>query len=311
MGSTGVLRAGGKDADGAKKRVSLRFPLRRGDVGLPDRGPRTGRRRQHPLGHLRRHPRQRRARRGRPRRVRPLPPLRGRLRSAGGRAFRRLPLLDKLGAGHARGARRAEPRGARLLRPAGGRDAGARAQAGRDTLPLGAALAACRPRRLAQPRHGGLVRRLHRDHHGPHRRPRLVGRPDQRVLVRCLALALPRRPRAGPARHPRHRPRHAPRPAGPRPLDRGDAGARHVQPRRGLQSRMGRTGRRQRRRARGRRALRRLLQPLLRVWHLQGQLPASRARRLRRRTCPRAGRTTWPRSASRSTGSGSTTTPAS
>jgi beta-glucosidase len=77
--------------------------------------------------------------------------------------LRCLPVLDQLGAGAARGARRAEPRGARFLRPARRRDAGARLKPCGHALSLGTALAAGRSRRLAQPRHRGLVRRFHRD----------------------------------------------------------------------------------------------------------------------------------------------------
>jgi hypothetical protein len=102
---------------------------------------------------------------------------------------RRLPLLDLLGAGPARGKGHPQRRGPRLLRPPRGRPARARAQARRHALPLGASLAPRRSRRLAQPRHRGLVRRLHRGHHAPHRRPRLVGRADQRALVRGLAVS--------------------------------------------------------------------------------------------------------------------------
>ena len=68
-------------------------------------------------------------------------------------------------------------------------------------------------RRLAQPRHRGLVRGLYPGGHGPGLATACGRRADQRAVVRRLALPFPRPPCAGPARHPRDGARDAPRAA--------------------------------------------------------------------------------------------------
>ena len=84
-----------------------------------------------------------------------------------------------------------------------------------DAVSLGTALGAGRSGRLAQPRHRRMVRRFHRNSHGPDRRPGLVGRADQRAVVRGLAEPFPRAPCAGFARYPGHGTGDASRAAGP------------------------------------------------------------------------------------------------
>ena len=88
-------------------------------------------------------------------------------------------------------------------------------------------------------------------------------------------------------------------------------GAGDAEPRRRLQLRVGDAGRRQRRRPRPqRRATTRSTIASSCPASSAGPIP-TRCWRGSGRTCPRAGRTTWPRSAARSTGWAPTTTPAS
>src|SRR3546814_5657557 len=101
-----------------------------------------------------------RARRYRRRRLRPLPALEGRRAPDARTGPAGLPLQRVVVADPARGHRAGEPGRPGLLLAPGRRAAGQRHRAAAHPVPLGPARRARRPRRLAQPRQRGLVRRV-------------------------------------------------------------------------------------------------------------------------------------------------------
>ena len=142
-----------------------RIPERASSGGPPR--PRTRsrarrRRRQGPvdLGHVLQASRARLEGSDRRRRLRSLPPLQGGRRADEGARPQGLPPQRLLAARAARGDRRGQRQGAGLLRPPDRRAAGGRHHAVGDAVPLGSAARALPPRRLAEPRHRRLVRRL-------------------------------------------------------------------------------------------------------------------------------------------------------
>ena len=142
--------------------VSRRLPLGLRHLRLPDRGlaARRRRRAEH-LAALPHTPGLVARRRHRRRRLRSLPPLRrATSRSCASSACRRTASASSWSRVLPDGTGAVNEAGPRLLRPARRRAARGRHRADRDALPLGPAGRARRPRRLAQPRHRGLVRRL-------------------------------------------------------------------------------------------------------------------------------------------------------
>ena len=142
--------------------VSQGLRLGRRDGQLSGRGGR-GRGRQGAVGvgrllqaegrHLRRQHRRRR--------LRPLPPLQGGRGAHQGAGRQVVSLQRLLAARAAERDRRLQPEGARLLQPPHRRARGARDRAARHDLPLGLSAGALQEGRLAEPRFGRLVRRVH------------------------------------------------------------------------------------------------------------------------------------------------------
>ena len=205
--------------------VPRRLPLGCRHRQLPDRGgsPRRWSRRQR-VGRVLPHGGQGGQRPQRRRGLRPLPPARRRRRHDGRPRSAVLPLLDLVVEGHPRRPRRREPRGPRLLPPLGRAPARQRHHPVPDAVPLGPPPGTRGDRRVPQPRHRQLVRRLRRAHGARTRRPG----PDVVDVQRALVLRLPRprrrTPRARPDGPPRSRHRRPPSTARPRARAPGHAG---------------------------------------------------------------------------------------
>ena len=189
--------------------LSRRLRLGYRDRRVPDRGRRPrGRPRREHLGPLRRDAGEGAGRRHRRDRVRLLPPLPRRHRADARARRRRLPLLDRVAADPARGARARERGRARLLRPPGRRAPRSRDRAVPDAVPLGSPAGARGRGRLAEPGDRRGVRGAHRARRRPPGRPDHALDDAQRAVRRLLDRLRVGRARARPrlaARSPRRR----------------------------------------------------------------------------------------------------------
>ena len=202
-------------------RVPRRLPVGCRDRQLPDRGRRQrGRASTERLGHVLAHRGQGGQRRDGRHRLRPLPSGRRGRRDDGRPRLADVSLLGVVVAGGARRPWHGQ-RGRHRLLPAARRSpAGPRHHAVPDALPLGSPPGARGARRLPEPGHRQLVRRLRRADGTRTRRPGA----DVVDVQRAVVLRLPR-PRVGPSRAGTHRPgrgrhRRPSRVARPRPRRR-------------------------------------------------------------------------------------------
>ncbi len=204
-----------------------------GDVGLSDRGlPPRRRRRSEQLAPLRALSRANRRRRDRRRGLRSLSPLRGGRRAAGRVGGERIPFQRVLEPRAARGTRDGEQQGARLLRASRRHAPCTRHPPLHHPLSLGSPRRTRRSRRLAEPGHCGVVRRLRAGDVPSVRGPRFDVGDSERTLGGDGRGLPPRCPRPGPSQRVRGAAR-LPQPAararrGGRGISRGGAGTDRI-----------------------------------------------------------------------------------